>query len=132
MRYRERPVGAPLDVFVECVWFLSTSCGEGLESREQTILPDGCIEAIFHLGERFLGRQEAAAIFRSQPTAFVAGMLTRPLRVAAVAGADSVGIRFRPGGASAFFDGPLAQLTDRVTPLDDLWGDAARELESRL
>jgi AraC-like DNA-binding protein len=132
MRYRERRVAPPLDLFVECVWFLSTARGDTLESPDQTILPDGCIELIFHLGERFLAGHGAMRALRRQPAAFVAGMLTGPLRVAAVAGADSVGIRFRPGGASAFFAVPLAELTDRVTPLDDLWVDGARELASRL
>jgi AraC-like DNA-binding protein len=126
MQYCERRVGPPLDRFVECVWFLSTGRGAPA-APPQTILPDGCIEVIVHLGARFADAQR-----RPQPVCFAAGLLTRPLRITPAAGADTVGIRFRPGGASAFFDAPLALLTDRVTPLEDLWGDAACALASRL
>lgn len=121
--YRERRVAPPLDRFVECIWFLSTPPRTTIDCPEQTILPDGCIEAIFHLGERFLDRP-ASDRTRAQPAALVAGVLTRPLRVAAVAGADTVGVRFRPGAAYPFFSGPVTELTDRVTPLADLWSDA--------
>ena len=124
MDYRERRVAPPLDQFVECIWFLSTPPRGAIERPEQTILPDGCIEAIFHLGERFLGGS-ARDRTRAQPAALIAGMLTRPLCVAAVPGADTVGVRFRPGAAYPFFSCNVAWLTDRVTPLADLWPDAA-------
>jgi AraC-like DNA-binding protein len=130
MDYRERPVGSPLDAFVECIWFLSTPRGECAAAR-QTILPDGCIEVIFHLGAPFLASADNG-IPCAQPTALVAGMLTGPLRVSAVPSAESVGIRFRPGGAYPFFAAPLSLLTDRVTPLDEAWGADARELGERL
>jgi AraC-like DNA-binding protein len=45
---------------------------------------------------------------------------------------SSIGLRFHPGMAAAFLRIPAAELTDRVIPLEDLWGAAARELQSRL
>lgn len=123
MRYREFRVAPPLDRSVECIWLLSTPRGDAIEDPEQLILPDGCIEALFHLGGRFLALDDGAAP-SAQPAACVAGMLTRPLRVGAVAGADTVGVRFRPGAAYPFFAG-VHRLTDRIAPLGDLWPDAS-------
>jgi len=123
MEYRERRLGPPLDLFVECAWFLSTRSSDTLAQPRQTILPDGCIEVIFHLGGRFRAVSDGAPE-HDQPVAFVAGLLTRPLHVAAVPGADSVGVRFRPGAAYPFFRTALTHLTNLITPLDDLWDDA--------
>src|SRR5437899_1531277 len=55
MEYREHRVAPPLDLFVECIWSLTTLQRVAIEEPEQRILPDGCIELIVHLGERFHG-----------------------------------------------------------------------------
>jgi AraC-like DNA-binding protein len=55
-------------------------------------------------------------------------MLTSPLFVEAVSHAETVGVRFRPGGAYPFFSCPLSTFTDRVVCLEDLWGDSAHRL----
>jgi AraC-like DNA-binding protein len=42
------------------------------------------------------------------------------------------GIRFRPGGACAFFAPPLSELAERILPLSDLWPLQARALAERI
>jgi AraC-like DNA-binding protein len=44
----------------------------------------------------------------------------------------SVGVQFRPGGATALLGVPAAELAGRHTPLDDLWGTAAPAIRDRL
>jgi AraC-like DNA-binding protein len=128
MHYREQCVAPPLDALVECVWFLSDSPGDAapLARSPQPILPDGCVELIFHFDDPFHAVDRSGAACR-QPAAFVVGMLTTPLVVRAADRVDTMAIRFRPGGAYPFFPGPLSALTDRAIGLDQLWGRAGAE-----
>jgi AraC-like DNA-binding protein len=131
MDYREQ---TPLDAFVECVWFLAdTPNDRGAAARRlQRILPDGCAELIFHFRGRFHAISAIGQSLR-QPACFVVGLLTSPFVIAPASHVDTMGVRFRPGGAYPFFRGPLSALTDRVVGLDDLWGGAtARRLWQRL
>jgi AraC-like DNA-binding protein len=42
------------------------------------------------------------------------------------------GVKFQPGAFAAFFGRPIRELTDRVLPLSDVFGEEARALEARL
>ncbi|HEY6555573.1 MAG TPA: helix-turn-helix domain-containing protein [Vicinamibacteria bacterium] len=127
MRYRELSPCSRLLPFVECFWFVS---GDGRGAPIQTIVPDGCPELIVHSGEPF--RRICGERPDRQPTAFVVGELTRALRVRPEASMSTMGIRFRPAGLSPFVATPQDELTDRTTPIADLWGASARELEERV
>ena len=48
------------------------------------------------------------------------------------AGQVLVGVRFRPGAWRAVFGIPADRMTDRIVPLEDLWGNRARRLLDRL
>jgi AraC-like DNA-binding protein len=131
MQYREYPVPAPLDAVVECVWFLRGAGGPGGDAL-QRVLPDGCMELIVHLGEAFVSVSDAGRRTR-QAAGLLVGMLTRPIALEAPGGAiDTMGVRFRPGGAYAFVASPLAELADGAVALDDLWGAPGRRLVEQL
>lgn len=127
MDYREHRVPASfgLDPFVECIWCLRRSPGDGgaAGAATQRILPDGCAELIFHFRERF--QALSGANLQPQPACFLVGLLTSPLVVAPAADVDTIGVRFRPGGAYPFFGVPLSAATDNVVSLGDLWGPRA-------
>jgi AraC-like DNA-binding protein len=127
VRYRELRPRAPLHRFVECFWFVS---GDGRGAEIQTIVPDGCPELIVHSGEAF--RRWSGDRCERQPPAFLVGELTSALRVQPSVQVSTMGIRFRPSGLRAFLGAPQDELTDRTTPIDDLWGARGRELEARL
>ena len=133
MHYRELRVQPPLDAFVECVWFLTAAAApaRGVPPDIQRILPDGCIELVLHVADPFLAVPHPGSP-SPQPRAFVVGLQTLPIVVQAVGASDTIGVRFRPGGACAFFPGPLAALTDRTVPLEDLWGASAHHLWERV
>lgn len=118
MRYRVAPAGAGLDDLLECLWFLD---GDGGEMPSQRVLPDGCPELIFHLGDVW-SRRGDDGVFRPQPRAFLAGLLTRPLHLEPARRASVVGVRFRLAGLHGFVSTPLHRLADRDTPIEDLWG----------
>ena len=131
MRYREHRLPPPLDALIECVWFLTSEPGDTDAVTEQRILPDGCIELICHFGGRFL-EVSRVGVRAPQPSCFVVGLLTSPLVVQPCAGADTMGVRCRPGCASLLVETPLAALADRAVSLDQLWGQGARDLWDRL
>ena len=74
-------------------------------------LPDGAIDLVF-MGGRILA----------------VGTRTSPLRRPASPAQSAAVVRFAPAGAYPFFGGSLGALTDRVVPLDEIWGRPARDL----
>lgn len=59
----------------------------------------------------------------------VAGVFTSRF-VATMTGKGRVlGVKFRPGGFRAFFERPVAELRDRMLPIEEVFGDAANGLE---
>jgi AraC-like DNA-binding protein len=130
MRYREVRPGPPLDRFLECIWFADDDAPPARASPER-IVPDGCPELIVHLATPFERLDDSGAV-SIQPRAFLVGTLTRPLQVRPQGPVRTMGVRFRPYGLSAFLAAPLHELTDRTTPLVDIWNGAARRLEQAL
>lgn len=125
MRYREyrpHPVLAP---FVRVLWTLEHS---GEAPAAERILPDGCMELVFHLGQPFSAIDSAgrAAV---QPHAFVVGQMTKALRVRPSSQARVVGVRFHPGGLYPFLRQPQHELAGALPALGDVWPALAREQE---
>jgi AraC-like DNA-binding protein len=109
--YEEQPAHGALARWVECTWSVETD----VPVRAHAVRPDGCLDVLYSA----TGLQ-------------VVGAMTAEQRYHLAPGATSVGLRFRPGMAAAFLRIPAGELTDRVIPLEDLWGGSARELHSRL
>lgn len=102
MTYVEIAPTAALRPWVECFW---TRRDDGVAPREHRVLPDGCADLVFDLGDG-----EGSAV----------GTMTKPLVFTAGA-AEFLGVRFRPGRAAAFLRIPLAEITDARVPLRDVW-----------
>lgn len=112
MRYREFHPQSPLKSVIECLWTLES---ETPSPQPEKILPDGCLELILNFGARFI--QHLDYTTQLQPHTFVAGQLTKPLFIAPTGAVQLIGIRFHPGGTTAFFRLPMHELTDRVVEL---------------
>ena len=98
------PVLAP---FVDRFWYRGP--GESTDpSVDHRVLPDGCLDIV--VGPRH---------------AIVVGAMTRPILVPPTDGAGLLGVRFRPGMATAFLHLPAAVLTDDRAPLEAVWKDGA-------
>jgi hypothetical protein len=91
-------------------------------------VPNGAIELMVNLGPRqhvvAYGEREADDVFAR---AWIAGIQDQRLVHASPHGANHVAVRFRPGGAHAFFDLPMDALTGQVVELADLMGRPAAE-----
>jgi methylphosphotriester-DNA--protein-cysteine methyltransferase len=129
MDYREIPPSPRLAPFVACFWLLRDSA-DGAAPAPQRVLPDGCVESVFHLGRPFHRRAPGGDWLR-QPEAILVGQITGPILLAPGGEVDVVGVRWRPAGAHAFLGRPLAELTDREVALEDL-DSGSRELVERL
>lgn len=124
--YREHAPSAALAEVVRCYW-TSRSATPLLAPHAASVLPDGCMDVIFNLGDPSLSDGRPATTLRS----YVVGAMRTPLRVRMAGTIDVLGIRFRPGGAAAFVPAPAGELTDRSVALREFWRRAP-ELEERL
>src|SRR5262245_61012649 len=120
MRYREFQSAPPLSKHVECIWLLE-GADRGESAAPERILPDGCVEMILNFSAPFRESKEAGRS-ELQPSRFVVGQMTQPVLVSPTGPVQLLGIRFVPGGALPFFPTPPGELTNRITPLEDVAG----------
>ena len=125
--YQEHAPPPDLADRVECVW-TSRSASSLPAARLNRVLPDGCTDVIFNLGDPPLPEGCPHHRLRS----YVVGAMRRPAEIRLAGAVDVVGVRFRPGGGAAFLPLSLAEITDGTAALADVWGGCAGELESRL
>jgi AraC-like DNA-binding protein len=93
---------------VKAIW-----CARGTKEEfdaPEPIVPDGCVEIIFNLGERFIN----AATGELQPRDLLAGQMTRPVVALPTGGVDLIGVRFRTGRAGAALRLPMWRLQDQL------------------
>lgn len=101
------------------------------ENTPEPILPDGCMEIVFDLADRFLRLYDSDKVER-QPVTIVAGQIRRHILVQPTGRVELFGIRFHPAGAFPFFDFSLSELTDKTENIDSIWGSEGREIEARV
>jgi AraC-like DNA-binding protein len=116
--YRELPPSAALAPFVRCFWTLE---GE-LPPVEERIVPDGCFELVIHRGEPFRQNGEL------QKPALLIGEVRRATVVTPSRHCDVLGVRFRPGGAAAFFRFPMSEVRDAILPAEEVLRLDGRDL----
>ena len=128
--YQEQLPSPALEKYLECFWF-AFDTGESAATAPERILPDGCLELIFHLGAGFQ-RWSLTTGWDNQPRSFVVGELTTFLLVRPIGPSRIMGVRFRPRGAYRFLRLSLDQLTDQNIPLSDIWGLVGKRLEEAM
>jgi len=116
--------------FVVCIWGVR---GPDPSYRE-AVLPNGLSELMINFGPAqkvwAYGEDEVDQDFGRY---WLAGIQDEPLVIGSPHGMDHIGVRFHPGGAHAFFDLPMSEVTDRVVDLDLLVGRGeAEELRDEL
>jgi AraC-like DNA-binding protein len=102
-------------------------------STPDPIVPDGCVEIIFNLGDRFIDE-----LGELQPRTLLAGQMTRPVVALPAGNVDLIGIRFFSGRAGSALGMPMWEVQDRlidasaVTPrLDRLADDLQNMRDDR-
>jgi AraC-like DNA-binding protein len=125
MEFGFYPTPPPLAAAVKAVWFARGTKAEF--DVPEPIVPDGCVELVLNLAERF---RQVDAGHALQPRDLLVGQMTRPMIAAPTGEVDLIGIRFWPGRAGAVLRTPMWELRDQliaasaVMPgLDHLAGD---------
>jgi AraC-like DNA-binding protein len=113
LQYREQVAAGAFGEFAICTWTLEQSGGP-----VQRVVPDGCAELIFNLGEPL--QMFENGIWRPQPRVFLAGQITGPLLIRPGGRTKVVGVRLRPEAAGRLFGMPMQETAGRVVPLVEI------------
>ena len=130
MIYRTFQPHPDLASLVNCYWTLEVPAED--DPQRQRIIPDGCIEMAFILGDdikRYISEDE----FILQPRSMVLGQTIEPLYIEPVGYVNTFAVRFYPYGFANFIAEPIKNLVNKETSIDLLFGEAsAKELEQKI
>src|SRR5690606_18062119 len=100
----------------------------------ERVLPTGAMHLLFRLSSEPLRLYEAHDAFVASPVghAIVGGARSRAYIRDISTPSASVGAMLEPGAARLLFGASAAELAERHTRLEDLWGSAAEETRQRL
>jgi AraC-like DNA-binding protein len=130
MRYREHPIHPSLAAFVKCVWSLESD--EAIfNATPERILPDGCVELVFHFASPFRSGY-AGSPTSEQPRSMVVGQMRRFIEIQPHGRVGLIAVRFHVRGAYLFFPGPLSEIANRDVELVHVWGRFAQEVADRI
>lgn len=130
MNYQTYQPHPDLESFVKFYWTLEVQADKNVQ--KQQIIPDGHVEMTFNLGDdikRFISDDEF--IFHS--CSMVMGQRTKSYYILPTGFVDTFAICFYPYGFANFINIPLKILTDKETPIRELFGDLpAKILEEKI
>lgn len=127
MNYQTFQPHADLRSLVSCYWSLEVPAQH--DSQKQRIVPDGCIEMAFILGDD-IKRYTSETEFILQPRAMILGQTIEPFYIEPTGYVNTFAVRFYPYGFANFVSVPINTLANRETPIDILFGqNIAKELE---
>lgn len=93
-------------------WMMTQAAFNG-DILPEPILPDGCVEVIFDLSDRFMQFHDDGRV-ELQPRTMIAGQISRRILIAPTGKTDLFGIRFHPAGALPLIGGPIHELNDLI------------------
>ncbi|MGI0465594.1 DUF6597 domain-containing transcriptional factor [Serratia marcescens] len=116
--------------FVKFFWTLEVSPEESAE--KQRIVPDGCIELAFILGDD-IKRYTSENDYIIQPRAMVLGQTLAPFYVQPTGYVHTFAASFFPYGFFSFVSAPIKSLRDKETSIYELFEHSeARQLEESI
>ena len=130
MNYQTFQPHPDLDALIKCYWTLEVPAEK--DSQKQRIVPDGCLEMIFILGDD-IKRYTSEDEFIIQPRAVIIGQITEPFFIEPTAYVNCFAVRFYPYGFANFAATSIKTLANKETPISLLFGDGpANELEYKI
>lgn len=130
MNYQTFHPHADLAPLIKCYWTLEIPAEAN--PQRQRIIPDGCIEMIFILGDD-VKRYTSDDNFILQPRAMILGQTIDPFYVEPTGYVHSFAARFYPYGFAAFATTAINNLVNKETPIHLIFGEkASRELEEKI
>src|SRR3989337_564528 len=130
MNYQTFQPHSDLESLVKCYWTLEVPAEK--RAQRQRILPDGCIELIFILGDD-IKRITFGDEFIIQPRAMALGQITEPFFIEPTGYVNSFSVRFYPYGFANFVTTPIKNLANKETPIELLFAEHdAKALEQKI
>lgn len=112
--YKEFRPDQALAPFIDAFW---TITGNNTTPQPDTILPDGCVDIILNTGPGFPTHHGTTLMNSGE--AYLVGTMTRYIEMVRPPATRLVGIRFKPGGFSFFYDHTLLRgAADRTIEFD--------------
>lgn len=130
MNYQTFQPSPDLASLVKCYWSLEVPAEAN--PQKQRIVPDGCMEMIFILGDD-IRRYTSETEFIIQPRALVVGQISKPFVIEPAGYVNCFAARFYPYGFSNFVTTPLKDLENKETAIANLFTEIqAKELEQKI
>jgi AraC-like DNA-binding protein len=130
MNYQVYSPSAKLQSFVKCFWTLDDDT-VAEDPVKQRVLPDGCIEMIFHYGDPYRQYfEDGSSII--QPRSFVFGQITTYIEIAPTGITGLVAARFLPDGLRPFLEIPVSSLANKAVAIEDVFGEKGKQLEENV
>jgi AraC-like DNA-binding protein len=129
MNYQTFEPNNELAILIKCYWTLESPNEERPE--RQTIVPDGCMEMIFHYGDLYRQYTENSKSI-IQPKSFVIGQLRRPLEIEPTGETGIFSVRFHPNGFLPFATIPIKEMENTAVSLEKLLGKDGQEIEQKI
>lgn len=126
MDYQTYEPSENLNPIVKCYWTLENPKADSPE--RQTIVPDGCLEMIFHYGDlykQFLDDGQSII----QPRCFIFGQLTKPLEIEPTGEIGIFSVRFHPDTFLSLTTIPIKEMENTAVSLEKIFGKAGQEIE---
>lgn len=128
MNYQTFQPHPDLRSVVSCYWTLEVHAQN--DSQKQRIVPDGCIEMAFILGDD-IKRYTSGDAFILQPRAMILGQTIEPFYIEPTGYVNTFAVRFYPYGFANFVSEPINNLANKETPIQELFDEnIAKELEN--
>jgi len=129
MLYNTFESDSELRPLIKAYWILEDVAHEHPE--KQRIIPDGCMEMIFHIGDLY--RQYVQdGNYILQPRCFVFGQITSPLDIEPTGVTNIFAVRFYPETFSAFSTMPVNDMENRAVSLNELFGEEGTKLQTEI
>ncbi|TQV81498.1 AraC family transcriptional regulator [Aliikangiella coralliicola] len=130
MDYRTFPPHQDLAPLINRYWTLEVPASD--EPQKQRIIPDGCIEMAFILGDD-IKRYTSENEFIFQPRAMVLGQTVDPFYIEPSGYVNTFAVSFYPYGFANIAAEPIRNLVNKETPIELLFGESlATELERKI
>lgn len=130
MIYRTYRPHLGLAKFIKCYWSLE-SIDTALPASKERIFPDGCLELVFHFGDRFK-KVKPDQTSGLQPRSFVHGQIKEFIELEATGKTGIFSVRFQPDGLRPFTRNSLQEITGENISLHDFWGKEGEILEDKI
>ena len=129
MRYSTFEPSPELQQFIKCFWTLED---EGVPvPAKQRVVPDGCMEMIFHYGDLYQQFFENGTSIL-QPRYFVFGQISNYIEISPTGKSGIISARFMPDGLMPFLTVPISSLENKAVALADLFGEEGESLGKKV